>query len=195
MSVVTQLKQVAEAALGRRIDEAATAHPPAVPPSECRACAYVLEQAGIDCRSLVNEVTAANALLGVRDGAVIDVGGGSTGVGVFVDGELRSLSDRAGGGHYLDLILAGALRIPVEDAEARKREQSADVLLMLRPGIERIAASIHLQCGEICPGVVHLAGGALQIPCADTIIEDYLGWRVKSYPHAELITPFGIAVG
>ena len=191
---VAQLKKIAEAALGQTIGEAATAHPPAVPLSDCRACAYVLQQAGIDCRSLVDEVTAANAVLAVRNGAVIDVGGGSTGVGVFAGGELRSISDRAGGGHHLDLILAGALRIPVEEAEGRKREQGADVLAVLRPGIERIAASIGLQCANVCPGVVHLAGGALQIPGADAIIEHYLGWEVKSYQHAELITPFGIAV-
>ena len=190
---VALLKRSAEAALGQAIAAAATAHPPAVPSSDCRACAYVLEQAGIDCRSLVDEVSAANAVLAVRDGAVIDVGGGSTGVGVFVGGALQSLSDRAGGGHHLDLILAGALRIPVEDAEARKREQGADVLAILRPGVERIAESIRRQCGNVCPGVIHLAGGALRIPGADAVIEQYLGWRVKSYPHADLITPFGIA--
>lgn len=191
---VGQLKQMAEAALGQTIDEAATAHPPAVPLSDCRACAYVLQQAGIECRNLMDEVTAANAVLAVQNGAVIDVGGGSTGVGVFADGKLRTLSDRAGGGHHLDLILAGALRIPVEEAEGHKREQGTGVLAVLRPGIERIAASIQLQCANVCPGLVHLAGGALQIPGADTIIEDYLGWKVKNYQHAELITPFGIAV-
>ncbi|MCE9658329.1 MAG: ethanolamine utilization protein EutJ [Burkholderiales bacterium] len=191
---VAQLKRTAESALRHTIGEAATAHPPAVPLSDCRACAHVLQQAGIDCRKLVDEVSAANALLAVRDGAVIDVGGGSTGVGVFTNGELRSLSDRAGGGHHLDLILAGALRIPVEEAEVRKREQGAELLSVLRPGIERVAASIGLQCANVCPGMVHLAGGALQIPGADAVIERYLGWQVKSYLHADLITPFGIAV-
>lgn len=191
---VAQLKKIAETVLGQTIGDAATAHPPAVPLSDCRACGYVLQQAGIECRKLVDEVTAANAVLAVRNGAVIDVGGGSTGVGVFAGGKLHSLSDRAGGGHHLDLILAGALRIPVEEAEIRKREQGADLLAVLRPGIERIAASIRLQCANVCPGVVHLAGGALQVPGADAIVEHYLGWRVKSYPHADLITPFGIAV-
>lgn len=194
VQAVARLKRVAEAALRHTIGEAATAHPPAVPLSDCRACAHVLQQADIDCRKLVDEVTAANALLAVQNGAVIDVGGGSTGVGVFADGKLRSLSDRAGGGHHLDLILAGALRIPVEEAEIRKREQGAELLAVLRPGIERVAASIGLQCANVCPGVVHLAGGALQIPGADAVIERYLGWEVKSYLHAELITPFGIAV-
>ena len=29
---------------------------------------------------------------------------------------------------------------------------------------------------------------------ADAVIEQYLGWETQSYPHAELITPFGIAL-
>jgi ethanolamine utilization protein EutJ len=191
---VRELKTRTEAALGLKVSEAATAHPPAVPLSDCRACSFVLQQAGIECRNLIDEVTAANALLGVRDGAVIDVGGGSTGVGVFRDGTRVSLSDRAGGGHHLDLILAGALRLSIEDAEVRKRERGAEVLEILRPGIERVAASIAQQCDGKNPGVVHLAGGALQIPGADQVIESYLGWPVQAYGHAELITPFGIAV-
>jgi ethanolamine utilization protein EutJ len=190
---VRELKARAEAALGVKVEAAATAHPPAVPLSDCRACSFVLQQAGIECRSLIDEVTAANALLAVHDGAVIDVGGGSTGVGVFRNGTLVSLSDRAGGGHHLDLILAGALRLPIENAEIRKREQGSEVLEILRPGIERIAASIAQQCNGENPGVVHLAGGALQIPRANQVIEAYLGWPVQAYAHAELITPFGIA--
>jgi ethanolamine utilization protein EutJ len=193
VKAVAELKRNAEAALAETVDEAATAHPPAVPASDCRACAWVLQQAGIDCRRLVDEVSAANALLGVRDGAVVDVGGGSTGVGVYAEGALAAVSDRAGGGHHLDLILAGALRIGVEDAEVRKREHGADLLAILRPGVERIAESIRVQCGSRNPGVVHLAGGALQMPGAAEIVERYLGWAVQSYPHAELITPFGIA--
>lgn len=194
VQAVRELKARAEDALRITVGAAATAHPPAVPTSDCRACSFVLQQAGIDCRSLVDEVSAANAVLAVRDGAVVDVGGGSTGVGVFRRGKLVSLSDRAGGGHQLDLILAGALRLPVEDAEVRKREHGEAVAQILRPGIERIATSISQQCGGTRPGVVHLAGGALQLPGSDRVIESYLGWPVRAYGHAELITPFGIAV-
>jgi ethanolamine utilization protein EutJ len=194
VEAVRALSVRAEAALGCSVDAAATAHPPAVPASDCRACHFVLQQAGIECRALVDEVTAANALLKVRDGAVVDVGGGSTGVGVFHKGERVSLSDRAGGGHQLDLIVAGALSISIPQAEAHKREHGAEVALMLRPGIERIAESIRLQCGGTSPGMVHLAGGALRLPKADVVISQYLGWPVRAYNHAELITPFGIAV-
>jgi ethanolamine utilization protein EutJ len=193
VEAVRQLKTRAEAALETVVDEAATAHPPAVPVSDCRACSFVLQQAGVECRNLIDEVTAANAILGVRDGALVDVGGGSTGVGIFRGGTMISLSDRAGGGHHLDLILAGALRLSIEDAEIQKRERGQEVLQILRPGIERIAESIFRQCNGEDPGVVHLAGGALQLPSAEQVIERYLGWTAQSYGHAELITPFGIA--
>jgi ethanolamine utilization protein EutJ len=166
------LKRRAEDALGVAVDAAATAHPPGVPVSECQACRYVLEQAQVDCRRLTDEVSAAQALLQVRDGAIVDVGGGSTGVGVFRDGRLTHLSDRPGGGHHLDLILAGALRIPVE----------------------RVAESIRRQTGGSEPLTLHLAGGALLLPGAERIVARYLGWPVVAYPHAHLITPFGIAL-
>jgi ethanolamine utilization protein EutJ len=194
VEAVRQLKASAEAALGTPIEEACTAHPPAVPASDCRACGYVLQQAGIDCRNLVDEVSAANAILAVRDGAVVDVGGGSTGVGVFRGGTLASLSDLAGGGHHLDLILAGALRMTVEAAEVHKRTHGKELLQLLRPGIERMAESVRRQCGGADPGTVHLAGGALTLPGADAVVEQYLGWAVQGYRHAELITPFGIAL-
>ena len=91
----------------------------------------MLEQAGLDCRVLVDEVSAARALLGVEDGAIADVGGGSTGVGVYRDGELVSPGDRPGGGHHLNLILAGGLGLPVAEAERLKRKHAADYTAML----------------------------------------------------------------
>lgn len=191
---VIELKQRAEAELDGPVDSAATAHPPGVPASDCRACRYVLEQAEVECRLLTDEVSAAQRLLRVRDGVVVDVGGGSTGVGMFRNGGLVAVSDRPGGGHYLDLILAGALGIPISDAEARKRTDGAMVMNLLRPGIERIADSIRRQCNVEKPIAVHLAGGALLIPGAERVVETYLGWPVVAYPHADLITPFGIAL-
>jgi ethanolamine utilization protein EutJ len=191
---VAELKQRAQNALGLTVEAAATAHPPGVPLSDCQACRYVLEQAQVECRLLIDEVSAAQELLQVRDGIIVDVGGGSTGVGVFRDGRLAALSDRPGGGHHLDLILAGALRIPVPEAEARKRLGGGEHLNILRPGVERIADSIRRQTGSTEPLTVHLAGGALLLPGADQVVAQYLGWPVVAYPHAHLITPFGIAL-
>lgn len=190
---VAELRSRAEAALGTPVESAVAAHPPGVPASDCQACRYVVEQAGIECRALTDEVSAAQALLGVDDGVIVDVGGGSTGVGRVRGGRLVSLSDRPGGGHHLDLILAGALNVSIEEAERRKRLDGLQYLNILRPGIERVAASIRQQCGDTGPHTVHLAGGALMLPGAAQVIEQYLGWPTVAYPHAHLITPFGIA--
>jgi ethanolamine utilization protein EutJ len=190
---VTELKRRAERVLHVTVDRACTAHPPGVSRADGQACRHVVEQAGIDCRALTDEVSAAQAILRVRDGLISDVGGGSTGVARFQEGRLVSSSDHPGGGHYLDLILAGALGVSVEEAETRKRHGGSQYLDILRPGIERIAASIRRQCGEPGPHEVHLAGGALLLAGAARIVEGYLGWPIVAYPHADLITPFGIA--
>lgn len=188
------LKARAEEVLGVELTSAATAFPPGVGETDSRACRFVLEQAGLECRALVDEVTAAQALLQVTDGAIADVGGGSTGVGVYLGGELVALGDRPGGGHHLNLILAGALGIPVEAAEESKRTDPASHVSILKPGIERIADNIGRLLDPRPTGPVHLVGGALMAPGAGAIVAKYLDHPVVEHPHALLVTPFGIAL-
>lgn len=190
---VRRLKERAEQVLGASLTDAATGYPPCIPAGDARACRYVCEAAGFGNVALVDEVSAAQRTLEVSDGVVVDVGGGSTGVGVFRGGRLEALDDRAGGGHHLDLILAGALGMRVEEAEKRKREHPAESLPVLVPGLERIAESIRrmTQGAEALP--LHLAGGALMIPGAGDVLAKYLERPVMTYPHALLITPIGIA--
>ncbi|HZE67268.1 MAG TPA: ethanolamine utilization protein EutJ [Sporichthyaceae bacterium] len=188
------LKGSAEAALGVRLTEAAAAYPPGVPEADARACRFVVERAGFVCVGLTDEVTAAQALLRLRDGAIADVGGGSTGVGMYRDGELVSLDDLPGGGHHLNLILAGAKKISVEEAEELKRTNTNDFLSVLRPGIERVAHNIDRLLPTRPDGPIHLVGGALMVPGAGAVVAKYLGHDVVEYPHALLITPFGIAL-
>lgn len=193
VETVRELRAAAGQALGVALAGAATAHPPCVPAADARACTYVCEAAGFDGVVLVDEVSAAQRTLGVRDGVIVDVGGGSTGVGVFRGGELVALDDRPGGGHHLDLILAGALGLPVEEAEVRKRTDPDGVFGVLVPGLQRIAENVRaLTAGhEDLP--LHLAGGALMLPGAAGVIGDRLGREVVTHPHALLITPVGIA--
>jgi ethanolamine utilization protein EutJ len=191
---VRTLAKRAEKMLGVRVTSAATAYPPCVPQSEARACRYVLEQAGVACRALIDEVSAAQDLLGVEDGAIVDVGGGSTGVGVFRNGRLVELSDSAGGGHHLDLIVAGALHVSIEEAEARKRAGEPGLAALLVPGIERIGETIRRAIvGRDVPAI-HLVGGALMVPGAADVVSRYLATRAVSYPNAHLITPYGMAL-
>jgi len=191
---VGELRRRAQTALDTTVAQAVTAHPPGVPAGDARACRYVLEQSEIACRELTDEISAAQTLIDIRNGAVVDVGGGSTGVGIVRDGRLVALSDAPGGGHHLDLILAGALKIEIESAERRKREGGAQIGQLLRPGIERIAESIRRQIKGSDVDAVFLVGGALLVEGAAGVVAEYLGLPAVAYPHAELITPFGMAL-
>ncbi|MCY4631830.1 MAG: ethanolamine utilization protein EutJ [bacterium] len=193
VEAVTRLVETAAAGTGHRIGAAAVGYPPGIGPSESRACRFVLERAGLDCTALVDEVSAANAVLCIGDGVLVDVGAGSTGVGIFRGGELVGVADVAGGGHHLNLILAGALGTSVEEAERRKRTDGADHLPILRPGLERIAVSIDRLSTGHGSLPVHLAGGGLMLPGAAEVVSQYLAREVVEYPHALYITPLGLA--
>ncbi|MYW89329.1 ethanolamine utilization protein EutJ [Amycolatopsis rubida] len=190
---VRRLKGRAEGVLGTALTSTATAYPPCIPEKDAKACTYVCEAAGFEDAVLVDEVTAAQRTLEVSDGVVVDVGGGSTGTGVFRGGELVALDDRAGGGHHLDLMLAGALAVSVEDAEAYKRENPEKALPILVPGLQRIAESVRAMTAGAEELPLYLAGGALMIAGAGDVLAKYLERPVMTYPHALLITPLGIA--
>lgn len=193
IETVRRLKADAERGLGVELGRASTAYPPRIPRADARACAYVCESAGFHDVGLVDEVTAAQHTLEIRDGVVVDVGGGSTGVGIFRAGRLERLDDRPGGGHHLDLMLAGALGLPLEEAEPYKRAHPRESFPILVPGIERVAENVRaLTVGaEDLP--LHLAGGALMIAGASNVLARYLERTVVTYPHALMITPIGIA--
>jgi ethanolamine utilization protein EutJ len=193
-AAVAGLRSRAEDHLGTAVASAGTAYPPGISQTDARACRFVLEAAGVNCRVLIDEVSAAQALLRLETGAIVDVGGGSTGVGIVERGEIVALDDRPGGGHHLNLILAGALGIPVEDAEALKIAGKPEHVRMLTPGIERIASSIQRQIGRRPVDSVHLVGGAMMLPGTDSIVSEFIGLPAFAYPHSELVTPFGIAM-
>ena len=182
-------------ALGQEIAEAASAYPPGVPEAEARACRYVLENAGVACRRLIDEVSAAQALLRLRDGAIVDVGGGSTGVGVVEDGELVSLSDMPGGGHHLDLILVRRVRLTIDVAEQRKRAGGREIASMLASRLRtdrgfRSASKLRRKRSSESTS----SEAPCACPSAADIISRYLGIPTIGYPHSELVTPFGIAM-
>lgn len=190
---VRQLREDAEQVLGAPLTSAATAYPPCIAEPDARACRFVCEAAGFDKVTLTDEVSAAQAVLGVQDGVIVDVGGGSTGVGIFRGGQLTELADQPGGGHHLDLVLAGALGIGVGAAEELKRTDPRACLPYLVPCIERIGTSVRQLTAGAQDLPLHLAGGALMVPGAAEILGAYLGRETVSYAHALLITPCGIA--
>ncbi|MFV1948937.1 MAG: ethanolamine utilization protein EutJ [Anaerolineales bacterium] len=109
-----------ERRIGRELTHAASGYPPGVPRTEVQSTAHVVEAAGLICTGLVDEPTAANALVQLENGVIVDVGGGTTGIAVVEDSQVIYAADEATGGTHLSLVIAGAHDIPFEDAENRK---------------------------------------------------------------------------
>jgi ethanolamine utilization protein EutJ len=72
--IVKRLKAEAERSIGREILNAAIAVPPRTSIADVSTHRHVVESANITVTNVIDEPTAANAVLAIRDGAVVDVG-------------------------------------------------------------------------------------------------------------------------
>ena len=146
------MKARVEQRLGRELTHAASGYPPGVPQAEVRATANVVEAADLHCTGLVDEPTAANAVLGLQNGAIVDVGGGTTGIAILQDGEVIYTADEATGGTHFSLVIAGANDIPFEDAEALKTNPAEQSRLfpVVRPA-SYVAVDVSADDGNVRP--------------------------------------------
>ena len=94
---VEALKEELEEKLGTELLYAAAAIPPGVSEGSVKSIGYVLEGAGFEVTNIVDEPTAAAAVLKITDGAVVDVGGGTTGISILKDGKVIYTDDEATG--------------------------------------------------------------------------------------------------
>ena len=72
--------------------------------------------------------------------AVVDIGGGTTGTAVISNGKVIASVDDATGGHHVTLATSGALSVPYEDAELKKRgTDNRQYAPIVKPVFERIS--------------------------------------------------------
>jgi len=161
-----------------------------------RAVQHVIEAAEMDCSGLVDEPTAANAVLGLRDGAVVDVGGGSTGIAVVADGKVVHTADEATGGTHLSLVIAGALGIPLEEAEALKTDpaEQARLLPLVRPVMEKVAGIVVRHTRGWPMPTVALVGGSVAFPGFADAVAEASGLDAAVPVSPLFVTPLGIAL-
>lgn len=196
VDVVRRLKVDVESRLGVALQSAHGAYPPGVPPAEVRAVRHVIEAADLDCSGLVDEPTAANAVLGLRDGVVVDVGGGTTGIAVLVGGEVVHTADEPTGGTHFSLVVAGALGITLEQAETLKtdpREQTR-LLPVVRPVMEKVASIVVSNTAGFEVPTVCLVGGTVAFPEFARVVEEASGLHTVVPVSPLFVTPLGIAL-
>ena len=196
IELVKALKARVERTLGVPLTSAASAYPPGVPLAEVQAVRYVLEGAGLDCTTLIDEPTAANALLGVKNGAVVDVGGGSTGIAIIEDGQVLYTADEPTGGTHFTLVIAGAKGISFEEAETLKLTPEAQQSLfpIIRPVMEKVATIIQRHLAGRNVQRITLVGGAAAFPGFADVVADVTGIPTTVPSRPLFVTPIGIAM-
>ena len=194
--IVRRLKAEAERSIGRDILNAAIAVPPGTSFADASTHRHVVESAGITVTDVFDEPTAANAVLEICDGAVVDVGGGTTGISVFKDGKVVYVNDEATGGNHMTLVIAGNQGISFESAEKYKKDafNSEKVFTVLVPVIEKIATIVERHINNFDIDLLCLVGGTACIGGIESLIEQITGVHTVKPENPFLVTPLGIAM-
>jgi len=196
VDLVRSMKDRIERRIGRELTHAASGYPPGVPRAEVQSTAHVVEAAGLICTGLVDEPTAANALVQLENGVIVDVGGGTTGIAVVENRQVIYTADEATGGTHLSLVIAGAHDIPFEDAENRKIDPQRQPVLfpVVKPVLEKVASIVARHIEGFQVPEIALVGGTSAFYRAAEVIQEYTGIPTWVPDHPALVTPIGMAI-
>lgn len=194
--MLREMKNQIEEKLGTELLQGAGAYPPETGKSTVKAHFYVCEGAGFEVVNMVDEPTAANNVLGIENGAVVDIGGGTTGIAIIQDGQVVYTADEPTGGTHFSLVIAGAKRMSFEEAEdfKKKRENQREAMFMVKPVVQKVASIIknHIRNFEV--NEVYLVGGTCCLEGIEKIIETELQIPTLKPQDPLLVTPLGIAM-
>lgn len=181
---------------GFPVELAAAAYPPGTIGRNAQTFGNVLQAVGLEVAGLTDEPTAASLVLGISDGAVVDIGGGTTGISVLRDGEVVYTADEATGGTHIDLVLAGHYKIEVEAAERIKTDlaRQAEIFPLVRPVFEKMGSIVrdHLRGHPV--DTLFLVGGTSCFPGVEKVMQNETGLDVQRPVNPLLVTPLGIAL-
>ncbi len=196
IKLVRKMKAEVEAELGFTLESAATSYPPGVALAEVKATKNVIIGAGLECSHFVDEPTAANALLQVDNGAVVDVGGGTTGIAIINEGNVIYTADEPTGGTHFSLVIAGAMNISFEEAEALKKEpgQQRTIYPLVVPVMQKVGSIVARHIEPYDVERIYLVGGTSSMLGIDEVVADMTGLQTIVPSHPMFVTPLGIAM-
>ncbi|MEG0961296.1 MAG: ethanolamine utilization protein EutJ [Lachnospiraceae bacterium] len=195
VQTVRRLKAQLEEMLGVTLDTAATAVPPGIIEGNVRCIANVVEGAGFEVVNVVDEPTAAAEVLEITDGAVVDVGGGTTGISILKDGKVIFTADEATGGTHMSLVLAGYYGISIAEAEELKKDtaKEQDIFPIIRPVVQKMASIVRKFLEGYEVENVYVVGGASSFREFESTFEKELGIATIKTNDSLFVTPLGIA--
>ena len=196
IQLIKKMKAEVEDELGITLEHAATTYPPGVPLAEVKATQNVLIGAGLECSAFVDEPTGANALLQISNGAVVDIGGGTTGIAIVKDGEVVYTADEATGGTHFSLVVAGALNLPFLEAEKVKTDptQSRMISSLVHPVMQKVGSIVARHIAGYSVDTIYLVGGTSGLAGIDAVVADMTGVKTVTPVHPMFVTPLGVAM-
>lgn len=195
VQLVTKLKNQLEEKLGSELLYGAAAIPPGVSPGSVKSIGYVLEGAGFEVTKIVDEPTAAAAVLKIQDGAVVDVGGGTTGISILKDGKVIYTDDEATGGSHMTMTVAGHYHISYEEAELLKTnaEKEEEIFPVIKAVVDKMATITQKFLNGYEVPAVYVVGGSCMFREFTSVFEKRLQLPIYRPVHPLLVTPLGIA--
>lgn len=195
IDIVRKLKMKLENQLQTTLIKAAAAIPPGTNELDSGAIKNVVQGADFDLINLLDEPTAANQILQIKNGAIVDIGGGTTGIAVLRDGKVVKVADEATGGTHMSLVIAGAYKKTFQEAEVYKRETKnhKELLPILKPVIEKASSIIDSHIIGERIDTIYLVGGTCCLVGIESIIEQKLKIKTMKPRNPMFVTPLGIA--
>jgi len=195
-SIVKRLKMNIEERIGVELAETAIAVPPGTSKRDSDTHRYVVEGAGMEVVSIVDEPTAANMVLNIKDGVVVDIGAGTTGLSIFEDGNVVYTADEPTGGTHLSLVIAGNYKITFEEADRIKRDKSRhkEIRPLILPVVQKMASIISNHIRGFKVNDIFLVGGTSCLTGIEDIIKAETGINAVKPYNPLLVTPVGIAL-
>ena len=196
IAITKRLRERLESRLGASIRMAAIAVPPGTAKANSGTHRNIVEASDMEVAGVFDEPTAANSVLGIKDGVVVDIGGGTTGLSVFKDGCVTYTADEATGGHHMSLVLMGRYKMSYEKAEAFKQdpEKAGEVRAAVLPVAEKMAGIVSRRISGHDVNEVWLVGGTACLPGIEDVFSGILGKRTLKPSHPMMVTPLGIAM-
>jgi ethanolamine utilization protein EutJ len=197
VQIVRELKTQIEEQLGTELVLGAAAIPPGTDELDSGAIKNVVQAAGFELIALMDEPTAANNILKMKNGVVVDLGGGTTGLSILKDGKVVYVADEPTGGTHFSLVVSGAYRLPFDQAEKYKRniDNHQELLPVLKPVIEKISSIINRHISGHDVSELALVGGTACLTGIEGIIEKETGIFTHKPANPMFVTPLGIAMG
>lgn len=189
--IVRRQLDTLEKKLGFRFSHVNTSYPPGTDP---RISVNVLEAAELEVDTVIDEPSAVASLLSLDQAAVVDIGGGTTGVAVLQKGKVVYSGDEATGGRHVSLTIAGHKRIPFTEAETFKIAHGREAWTIVRPVFEKMAdiTRTHLKGYDVTS--LYLSGGSCTLPGVQALFqEEFPDFQVILPKHPIYLTPLAIA--